>query len=215
MRDCCQIIDGHFETAKVAGKLLELEHNGPPPETRHLIDMLTGAGVQGLSVLDVGAGSGIVADQLLRAGAARATLVDISSAYLEAARQRLVCSGVYERAELRLGDVTALADAIAPADVVTLDKVICCYPDGPGLVQKSLSKAKHFYGATYPREHVFVHLSFWFENIMRRLRGQPFRTFVHPIAEIEALLLQAGFERQVVRQTFAWRIVLFERVRNA
>ena len=93
MRNCCQIIDGHFETAKVAGKLQELEQNGPPPETRCLVEMLTSAGVQNLSVLDVGAGLGVLADLLLRAGAAHTTLVDISSAYLEAARNRLASSG--------------------------------------------------------------------------------------------------------------------------
>jgi magnesium-protoporphyrin O-methyltransferase len=211
MRNCCQAIDAHFERRKVAGKLQQLELHGPPAETRLLLAALTQAGVRGLTVLDIGAGAGLVADQLLKAGATHATLVDISAAYLEAARRRLAASGFADRSALHQGDLTALGAALASADVVTLDKVICCYPDMNALVRESALKARRFYAASYPRERRLLRLLFWIENTVRRLRGDAFRTFVHSTRKIESQLKQAGFVLQAVRQTFAWRIVLFER----
>ena len=38
------------------------------------------------------------------------------------------------------------------ATIVTLDRVICCYPDMERLVRTSAEKARRLYGAVYPRE---------------------------------------------------------------
>ncbi len=167
MRDCCHSIEAHFESNRASNQLQELEQSGPAPETRALLSALTRAGVQGMSVLDIGAGLGVIAEQLLLAGARHATLVDISRVYLDAAAQRLAAQGLADRAELRAGDLTELTDTVVPADVVTLDKVICCYPDMRALVRQSINKTRRFYGATYPRSRWIVHLAFWFENLLR------------------------------------------------
>ncbi len=50
------------------------------------------------------------------------------------------------------GDFMTLDERIDNADICLLDKVVCCYPDAQGLVQKSLAKTKQVYGLTYPRD---------------------------------------------------------------
>ncbi len=211
MRDCCQAIDAHFADQKARGLVASLERNGPPAETRLLLNGLINARVEGLSVLDIGSGIGVVAEQLLTAGARHAVLVDISKAYLETAARRLGNLGIAGRAEFRRGDIIELADELADADIVVLDKVICCYPDASALVQCSARKSIRFIAASYPRERWLVRLSIGFENLMRRLRTNPFRAFVHPVGSLEAELQANGFELRSVEQTYFWRCVLFAR----
>jgi len=66
---------------------------------------------------------------LLAAGAAHATSVDASAAYLEAARKESSRRGLVDRVTYRHGDFVELAESIPPADIVTLDRVINVYPD--------------------------------------------------------------------------------------
>ena len=44
----------------------------------------------------------------------------------------------------------ALADQLEPADIVTLDKVICCYADMRRLLDQSAGKARKLYAASEP-----------------------------------------------------------------
>ena len=84
------------------------------------------------SVLDIGGGVGAIEhEKLLAAGAAHATSVDASAAFLDAAHREAERRGWADRLTQRRGDFVALADEVDDADVVTLDRVICCYPDDP------------------------------------------------------------------------------------
>jgi hypothetical protein len=42
------------------------------------------------------------------------------------------------------------------------------------------------------------------ENVQRRLAGNPFRTFVHPVSMLEELIRRAGFMLTSRRQTWMW-----------
>lgn len=211
MTGCCRAIDDHFDATKVCSQLDDLEKSGPADETRLLVEQVMKESVSDFQVLDIGAGLGVIAEQLLAAGARQATLVELSTAYADAARRRLAERGHSDRVTVRRGDFLELAAQVGPADVVTLDKVICCYPDMHTLVDQSASKALKFYAASYPRDHLMVRIAFWFENSIRLLRRNPFRTYVHAVAAIERRLRANGFELHSVKQTFLWRIVLFKR----
>ena len=49
------------------------------------------------------------------------------------------------RIEFRLGDFLTLAPELAAADLVTLDRVVCCYTDFEPLLRVSASKARRWY----------------------------------------------------------------------
>lgn len=212
MSACCRAIDDHFDAAKVQSQVADLAKNGPARETTLLIEQVQARASRGYDVLDIGAGLGVVAERLLAAGARRATLVDVSMSYHAAAQRRMADSGLAERVTLKCGDFLALADQLEPADIVTLDKVICCYSDMQRLVDQSARKARRLYAASYPRDNWLVRLAIGFENLTRRLRRKPFRAYVHPVNGIEQLLRANGFELCASKQTSFWRIVLFERV---
>jgi magnesium-protoporphyrin O-methyltransferase len=108
--------------------LAKWRSGGLHPATQELIDIIRTEGVEGAVLLDIGAGVGAVHMTLLEAGAASAVDVDASREYLAIARAEAERRGLADRVEYRYGDVVELAADLPPADIVTLDSVICCYP---------------------------------------------------------------------------------------
>ena len=107
--------------------------------------------------------------------------------------------------------VTTESREIPLADVVTLDRVICCYPDMEQLVAASASHARHLYGAVFPRERWFLEIFLALGNLVRRMRGNAFRTYVHPIRAIDAALQRQGLTASYVHDTFVWRVSVYSR----
>lgn len=186
--------------------------DGPDRTTAMLLEMIRLRGVVGASVLDVGGGIGILGRELLRSGAASVVLVDGSAAYLDVARAEADADGLAERMQIALGDFTRLAPQLAPADVVTLDRVICCYPDVEALVGLSAARARRLYGLVLPRDHWYGRLLTRLENLWMAVRRSPFRAFTHPNALVDGRVADAGLRRVDERVSRLWRVVLYERM---
>ena len=99
--DCCQChgIEEQFDHAEAARKLREYRRSGPARTTRLLLDELAREGVAGLTLLDIGGGIGAIQHALLKAGAAHATDIDASTAYLAAAREEASRQGHARRGD--------------------------------------------------------------------------------------------------------------------
>jgi magnesium-protoporphyrin O-methyltransferase len=70
--------------------------------------------------------------------------------------------------------------------VVTLDKVICCYPDMPALVRASADKADAVYAITVPRDGAWTRgVMACFNWFMRNVLRKQFQAFIHPHREID------------------------------
>jgi hypothetical protein len=109
------------------------------------------------------------------------------------------------------GDFVALADGIPPADVVTLDRVICCYPEMERLVAASAAKAQRLYGAVFPRERWMVKTMSTVGNLVWRLRRNPFQSYIHPTSAIDAAVRRQGFTPRTVVDTLIWRVAVYAR----
>ena len=122
--NCCQCqgIEGFFNQREAARRIKAYQRNGPDRSTRVLLDALRASGVEGATLLDIGGGIGAVQLGLLDAGAASATDIDASSAYIAAARDEAVRLGFGDRVTYQHGNFVDLAPGIAPADIVTLDR---------------------------------------------------------------------------------------------
>jgi magnesium-protoporphyrin O-methyltransferase len=107
------------------------------------------------------------------------------------------------------GDFVAVASQLAPATAVTLDRVVCCYPFYERLLEQALRLAEHSVALSYPRNRWFVRLGIWLENALRRRRGNPFRTFVHPPLEMTRMIERAGFTLASRRRTLSWSSDVF------
>lgn len=164
----------------------------------------------GKRVLEIGVGVGAVTIELLRNGAASATGVDAVAAQLEQARALATENGVADRLDLVLADFTATTD-IGKADLVLLDRVVCCYPDWRALLSAAAAHAEHALAMTYPRDVWWMRLVWRFGNWWQALTRSDFRLFVHPPREMHALLKQRGFTPRVAGSYFGWEILIARR----
>jgi magnesium-protoporphyrin O-methyltransferase len=178
-----------------------------------LLELITARGASGASVLDVGGGIGVVDHQLLNDGADHAVLVEASPAYLEVAREEARRLGLTDRLEFVAGDFVRVASDLERADIVVLDRVICCYPDVERLVRRSAERARHLYGLVLPRDRWWLRLAGRLLNLSYAVRRSTYRAFVHSNALVDRLVADAGLQPTAERTTRYWRIVVFERAR--
>ena len=179
----------------VAGRDLErYRSRGPDATTRLLRDAILRSG-NGKTVLDVGAGIGALSFELLAAGAERATAVEAAPACLAAARDEAGRRHVADRLDLVLGDFVAGARDVPPADVVALDRVVCCYPAYEPLLQAALERSRRLLAFSYPRDRWYVRAAVALENLGRALFRNPYRGIVHSARGMDALLVRQGFSR--------------------
>jgi SAM-dependent methyltransferase len=162
-------------------------------------------------VLDVGAGVGTVHLALLDKGAVTAVDVDASPAYVAAARDEAARRGHSERVTYRVGDVVALGADVSPADVVALDKVVCCYADMAALVELTADRARWRYGLVYPRDAWWIRTAARVMNTVTHLFRSKVTFHAHRTADVEALVRAAGLEQRFLRTTTFWQVAVYER----
>lgn len=213
MSSCqCEGIESRFDATYAAQKLERYRRLGPDATTRALLDALVREGIVGMTLLDIGGGVGAVQHGLLRSGVSSVVEVEASAAYQDACREEAQRQGHPDRIEHRLGDFGSLADGIGPADIVTLDRSVCCWPDMPGLVRPSAARAGRLYGLVYPRDDWWVRVG-WrtFTRLRLLVRSNPMRVFVHRTRDVEALLREEGLVRRSRRTLGVWQVVVFAR----
>lgn len=182
------------------------------PATRELIEVVRREGVVGASMLDIGAGVGAVYISLLGAGAASAVDVDASREYLAVARAEGERRGLQGRVEHRYGDVVELADELAPAEIVTLDSVICCYPYLQPLLAAATRSRPRVVGLTYPRDVWWMRAFMRLYNIVQAVRRSPARYFIHRHKQVERFMAAAGYRNIHEGGIRVWRVSLYRRL---
>ena len=207
----CADAEDFFGRRAARRDLRRYRRRGPDPATRRLLAMLRREELRGRTLLDVGGGIGAIQHELLRAGLSRAVHVDASTAYLRASEAEATRQGHRERVEYHSGDFVRLARELPESDVVTLDRVVCCYPDMPRLVEASASRARHLYGLTYPRWRRGTRAAVAVRNLLFRLRGSAFRVYLHPPEAVAAELRRQGLRCVAEDRTFLWHVALYRR----
>jgi magnesium-protoporphyrin O-methyltransferase len=207
----CQSYQSIFDEKHAANDLRRYRKRGPDKTTRLLLDALKAENVRGATVIDVGAGIGVVHNELLTAGARSAIHVDATTANIRAAKQEAARQDHAKQVTFLEGDFVALAPEIPKADIVTLDRVICCYAHMEELISASASRSGRLYGAVFPRERWFSKLTIALENAFRRMRGSSFRSYIHPVRAIDQAIRREGLGLRVTRDTIVWRIVVYSR----
>jgi magnesium-protoporphyrin O-methyltransferase len=198
-----------FSTKEAAGDLKRYIKQGPDATTQALIDAIVAEGVQGATLLDIGGGIGAIQLALLEAGAASAASVDATDSYVATARAEAERRGFGDRTSSRVGTFEALDDEIEPADVVTLDRVVCCDPNLHGLLEAVASHASRMVGLVYPR-------ATWWNRLAARglaawgwLTRDSTRWHLHDHADIDAILGGAGFRRRDITRSLVWQVALY------
>lgn len=176
-----------------------------------MLEALREAGLEGRSLLDVGGGVGVIPLELFKEGLANATLIEASEAAAQTAQQAAEARGFADRMQVLHGDYVEMAANLPSVDLVTLDRVICCYPDMPRLVGYASAHAGRALGAVYPRDTWWVRLALKAVNFWLFLQRNPFRVHVHPPAAIDAVVRGNGLERVLLEREWIWEIAVYRR----
>jgi magnesium-protoporphyrin O-methyltransferase len=212
MNCCSQSVDEVFGERTARRDLERYRRRGPSKPTRRLLEAVRREGVEGVSVLDIGGGIGAIQYELLDAGAARATAVEAAAAYARVAGEEARRRGLGDRIAQRAGDFVELADGVEPADVVTLDRVICCYPDMESLVSRSAERARRVYALVYPQDRWWVGLGIRATNLFMRVTGKAYRAYLHRASAVDAVARAQGLAPRFARRAGPiWQVAVYVR----
>ncbi len=184
---------------------------GPDAMSRSLARRAVERGVEGATVLEIGGGVGQVLFELVKAGAPGGEVVELVPAYEEHVRALAAEAGVGDRISFRVADLVVDPQARVPADVVVLNKVVCCTPDGPELAGIAASLARRTLVLSFPRDVWWARAALGLGNLGFRLSRRSFRVFVHPPAVLRQAAEAQGLTLASKRDGPLFRIAAFER----
>lgn len=149
--NCCEITDHTFGEDSARADIKSYRKRGPAGQTKLILNAIRSLKIKDADLLDIGGGIGVIHHELLRDTANKATHVDASSAYLKVAKDEAARRNHADRVRFIHADFTDVASELPQADVVTLDRVVCCYPDFRGLLKAAAEHSRQAIAFTYPR----------------------------------------------------------------
>lgn len=178
-----------------------------------LLAALRSVEIRDRTVLDVGCGVGGLGVELLRRGAAHVTGLDLSTQAIAEARRWSSRYGLDDKTTFVVAD--GAEAELAPADLMVLDKVYCCYFDPSGLLANTLPAARSVYALVLPASGglrgLLSKLTTRVENLWHLVRRRGFRAHVHDVRQLDAAIQDAGFRLVVGRHHWLWDVRIYER----
>jgi magnesium-protoporphyrin O-methyltransferase len=110
----------------------------------------------------------------------------------------------------RFLNIATAPDEVEPADVVVLHRVVCCYAGNERLLAEAASHARELLVFSHPPRSLLTRISFGFDNLVRRLRHNSFRAFVHPPEAMVAIVESQGLALSYRHRGLWWTVVGFE-----
>jgi len=213
MSDCCTPRGYRrvFSEKSARAEARRYRRKGLDATSRRIFDVLRAQGVEGRTVLEVGGGIGALQIELLKAGAERAVSVELTPTYEEVAAELLEQNGLSDRVERRVADFAGAGDAVAPADIVIMNRVICCYPDMPLLAAAAADHASGLLVMSFPRRTWWTVAGLAVANLIFAATRREFHIFVHPPAGIVATARRHGLEPVLQHKGPLWTVAAMRR----
>src|SRR6267378_3132469 len=161
MMSCCGSSVGaaaerQFGEKRATKDLANYRTKGPGSTARLLLAGIAKVGSPHGRLLDIGSGVGALTFELVKLGLTEAIGIDLSSAYVAAATAEAARRGRTDSVRFVHGDFVGMAYQFLAADVVTLDRVVCCYGEYESLLEESARHATRCVALSYPRDVWYV-----------------------------------------------------------
>lgn len=213
MSDCCTP-KGYrtiFSEKSAVAEAKRYRRRGLDGTSRRIVDLVKKQGVEGKTLLEVGGGVGAIEIELLKAGMAQAVNVELTPTYEAAARDLLGEAGLADRVERKVMDFTEAGEKVGNADVVVMNRVLCCYPDMPKLAGAAAEHAREVLVISFPNDRWWTQLGLSFANFGFGLFRIQFRVFLHPPDAILAAVEQQGFKTSFNNRGLLWQVAALSR----
>lgn len=210
----CYTPDGYrwvFSERSAKAQARRYRRRGLDAISRRILELLSKRGLGGASVLEIGGGIGAMQIELLRLGASRATSLELTPTYEVVAGELLRNAGLAGRVTRRVLDFAAAGGEVEAADVVLLNRVVCCYPDMPRLTGAAAEHTRRVLVLSFPANRWYVRLALGFGNLLLRALRRGFHIFVHPPEGIVKVAEQHGLRPFFNRAGPFWQVTAFER----
>ena len=194
---CCGI-EQKFDQKEARKMLKRYRKKGADKASKLLIEAISSHKNGDTSLLDVGGGVGTIQIAMLNRRVAQATNVEASPAYQVVAKEEAAQQGIKERITYRQGDFVDIAPQLAAHDIVSMDKVICCYPDAKELINQAAQHSNHLVALVYPHDTWLARVISAAANLFIKLRYRNFRIYIHSNTLVGGILKQHDFRRCTV-----------------
>ena len=209
-RHCCGA-DMVFDQKGARKEMEKYIKKGPGRITRKLLAILGEYEIRNKTLLDVGGGIGAISWFFLEKGGSRVLDVDASGGYLHQAEKYAAEKGLQDQCHFLHGNFSAMEENIGEFDFVTLDKVICCYPDYRGLLDRAIASCSEKLVLSFPVRNVVSRLFAVLSRVYFYLHKNPFRTYIHSPHGIRKYILSRGFSPVHRSITFPWHVQVYQR----
>jgi hypothetical protein len=213
LSDCCSP-EGYrqiFSEKSARAEVRRYQRRGLDRTSRRIVDLLREEGVAERTLLEVGGGIGAVEIELLKAGVTRAVSVELTPTYEKAAGELLREAGFEGRVERRVTDFAETGAEVEAADIVVMNRVLCCYPDMPKLARAAADHAREKLVISFPNGRLWTRLAIATANLGLRVMRRRFRIFAHSPRMILTTAEQRGLKTQLNRRGVFWQIAALRR----
>jgi magnesium-protoporphyrin O-methyltransferase len=206
---CCGA-DQLFDLKTAQKQYRKYIKKGPGRVTQKIIDQLSNFSIHQEDVLiDVGGGIGALQWWFLSQNGKNTVGVDASSGYQKIANKHALDLNLSDRSTQLFGDFACLELSALKGNYVTLDKVICCYPDFKSVLQKAVNTHPEVISLSYPLHGYLASIIRGFGVLFMKILGTSFKPYVHNGKHVQLLLIDLGYQLKYQDILFPWRIQTF------
>ncbi len=185
---------------------------GLSKSSRLLFNFIRDSGTKGKTVLELGSGAGGFSIELLKNGVESAVGFDLSPKMVDSAIGLASASGFENRAKFQVGD--AAVSELPSADIVIMDKVLCCYSQWEPFLDNAIKASRGMVGFIVPRDEGLAkwpfRLGLRVVNFFSR-RGGGVMFYLHPLGLVDKRLRDSGFVRKKKQSSRFWLVFLYSR----
>ncbi len=163
------------------------------------------------SVMEIGCGVGGLLLTMLGKGLDKAIGIDASEGMLEKAKENAVKMKLQEKVVFHHRDFVDVEPELPRADIIILDKVICCDANPELLIKRSTAKTKVIYALSFPRDNFLVRLFVKTGILITKIFPLKFTPFYHEPADIKRWTENANFILLYARNSFLWQVQVYTR----
>lgn len=200
-----------FDDKTARKELKRYSKKGPTGTTKAILKALSGFPKNNKTLLDIGGGVGVIQWEFLKEGARHTTDIDAATGYITLARNLAKEFEYEDRTTYLKGDFNDFASTLPDFDFVTLDRVVCCYPDYELILKNSTAKARGYIALSYPISNIISRALNKAGSLYFKVKKSAFKTYIHPSKKIEDLILTEGFGLIHKSIKFPWHIRVYKR----
>lgn len=137
--------------------------------------------------------------------------VELTRTYEETASRLLRKAGLEGRVERMIVDFVDASPEVEVADVVVMNRVVCCYPDMSRLVGAAAAHTSGTLVLSFPKRTWWTRCGLSLGNVLLRLARLEFHLFLHRPDQIGHTAELHGLRAVTSRSGLFWVVAVWER----